>query len=157
MECEESCEKYPKFQELQLPLSLTASLSWSSLHSSVCSIESPECLAISHWSALVRNQSSRSNVTTNYKRYLREIPFPLEQESPLQATNLSARKVTKWSLRSNQMTWDSGYSTAPAIVSKAERYSLNTDEHFSTAYRMYSSLKACTFGPICNTKNETWT
>ena len=32
-------------------------------------------------SALVRNQSSRSNVTTNYKRYLREIPFPLEQES----------------------------------------------------------------------------
>ena len=53
------------------------------------------------------------------------------------------------------MTWDSRNSTAPAIVSKAERYSLSTDKHFSTAYRTYSSLKACTFGPICKIKKVT--
>lgn len=37
----------------------------------------------------------------------------------------------------------------PVIVSTAERYSLSTDAHFSTAKRMYSSRSASNFGASC--------
>lgn len=42
----------------------------------------------------------------------------------------------------------------PVIVSTAERYSLNTAEHFSTAKRMYSFLRASNFAASCKTRTS---